>query len=109
MLKQASSTGYVPKNDQWFLDLTDNQKSLIGMPNGAVSGFGAKSLGKFLASTGAFAKCQPQKAFKAVCGHMPRQSDVDFLKGLIRDFVDSGYKMKEIFAKSAIYCAGGKK
>ncbi len=109
MLKQASSTGYVPKNDQWFLDLTENQKNLIGIPNGAVSGFGAKSLGKFLSSTGAFAKCQPQKAFKAVCGHAPRQSDVDFLKGLIRDFVDSGYKMKEIFAKSAIYCAGGKK
>jgi hypothetical protein len=107
MLRKVSSTGFIPKNDQWFLELTENQKRLIGVPEGAKAGFGAKSLGKFLASTGAFAKCQPQRAFKAVCGHMPRQSDVPFLKQLIRDFVTGGYKMQETFARSAIYCAGG--
>jgi len=106
MLKQATSTGYVPKNDEWFLNLTPNQRALIGVPEGVDGGFGPKSFGRFLSNTKAFAKCQPQKAFKAVCGHMPRESDREFTETLIRDFVRNGFKLKEIFARSAIYCAG---
>lgn len=106
LFNEASNTGYIAASDQFFVEWSEGQKNKIGLPKNAKSGFGAKALGKLLTDTGAFAKCQPQKAFRAVCGHMPKPNDTAFIKGLIRDFVSNGYKMQEMFAKSAIYCSG---
>jgi hypothetical protein len=107
MMRTINHSSYIPKNDEWFLELTENQRNMIGVPDGATGGFGAKSLGKFISSTGAFAKCQPQKAFKAVCGRVPDKNDTEFVKALVKDFVGSGFKLKGSFAKAAVYCAGG--
>jgi len=69
------------------------------------AGSGAASLGQELAASDAFADCQVQKAFKAVCLRAPAsQADVDAVKTIKTAFKASGYKMKQVFADAAVYC-----
>ena len=107
MNRIGQASGYVPKNAEWFNDLTDGQKKLIGFEKEVKGGFGARSLGRALSETKAFKECQPKKAFSSVCGRTPNEADLPFTNQLTEEFAKSGFKLKEAFAKSAIYCAGG--
>jgi hypothetical protein len=78
------------------------------------SGDGAKSLGQELGNSKAFARCQVEKVFKAVCFRAPGaaptpaksaedRAKVEEITGLFRS---SNYSMKRVFAETAVYCMG---
>lgn len=105
--------GYVTPDDRW-----DN--NWRAGPNAAVLGFseslpgggnGAKSLGVELANSEAFAQCQVKKVFQAVCLRAPVSDnesapDRAAVESMIQNFKSSEYKLKQVFADSAVYCKG---
>ena len=71
------------------------------------TGNGAKSLGKELANSDAFASCQVKKVFKAVCLRDPGNStDRNQIDIITADFRADNYNMKTAFAEAAVYCMG---
>jgi hypothetical protein len=71
------------------------------------AGNGAKSMGQELAGTTAFATCQVQKVFKAVClRDAVDQADRDQITTLTNTFRTGSYNLKRVFADSAVYCRG---
>jgi len=77
---------------------------------GNARGNGAKSLGRELANSKAFAQCQVDKAFKAVCLRDPNVFDADRVErdAIVANFVSSSYNydMREVFTDAAAYCKG---
>ena len=75
---------------------------------GHAVGNGASSLGVELANSNAFAQCQVDKAFKAVCLRDPNvmSADRSARDGFVSNFVGSGYNMREVFTDVAAYCKG---
>ncbi len=66
------------------------------------SGNGAKSLGQELAGSQAFASCQAQKVFQAVCYRAPSSAaDVSQVATMTSNFQAGGYKYKQLFASAA--------
>jgi len=70
------------------------------------AGNGAKSLGAELANSRAFAKCQVQKAFKAMCFRAPDNDQDDGVVDDITGRFMSGYQLKQVFAETAVHCMG---
>lgn len=100
--------GFVTPNDDWDNYWRQGPNSLLGWDGGLTgSGSGAKSMGQELAHSAAFARCQVQKVFKAVClrdpGDSTDRAQIDSMVGL---FAVNGYQMKRVFAESAAYCRG---
>jgi hypothetical protein len=100
--------GFVTPDDSWNNHWRQGQNALLGwsqqLPG---SGTGAKSLGQELAGTTAFATCQVQKVFKAVCLRDPvDQSDRDQVATMTNTFRNNNYNLKQVFAESAVYCMG---
>jgi hypothetical protein len=100
--------GYVTIDDHWDNYWRSGPNSLLGWS--AVlsgSGSGAKSLGKELAYSDAFARCQVKKVFKTICLRDPTDSS-DFAKvdEMVTSFKNSNYKMKQVFAEAGAYCMG---
>ena len=96
--------GFVTPDDAWENRWRHGQNSLLGWSSSLPgSGNGAKSLGEELASSEAFAECQVQKVYKAVCFRMPQQSEVNSIKA---SFKASGYSLRQVFADSAVACMG---
>jgi len=97
--------GFVTPDDTWTNRWRAGPNaSLVFDPNLPGTGKGAASLGLELASSDAFADCQVQKAFKAVCLRAPSsQTDLDQVKA-IKDGFKSGYNLKQVFEKAAVYC-----
>lgn len=105
---QTFKTGYRTPNDHWDNYWRKGPNSLLGwdgaLPGG---GDGAKSMGEELAHSNAFARCQVEKVFKAMCLREPGNSaDRAQVDAMITDFAASGYQMKRVFAESAVYCQG---
>ena len=100
--------GYITPDDRWDNYWRKGPNQLLGW-NGATtgSGTGAKSLGQEFASSDAFAQCQVEKVFKAVCfrapGNAADRAQIVTMKNSLRG---GGYKMKQSFAEAAVYCAG---
>ena len=70
-------------------------------------GSGAKSLGQELAQSDAFAQCQVEKVFRAVCFRAPgNNADRSQVTQVKNDFKAGGYKLKQVFAETAVYCMG---
>ena len=70
------------------------------------SGNGAKSLGQELANSEAFAQCQVTKVFEQVCLRAPEdQQDRNEIDSITARFTN-GYKLKQVYADAAVYCAG---
>ncbi len=69
---------------------------------GICHGQGAKTMGMELANSEAFASCQVEKVFKAVCFRPPTNAE---LAATVTAF-KSGYSMKTVFANAAIACMG---
>lgn len=100
--------GYVTTNDQWDNYWREGQNSVLGWDSGlSGSGMGAKSMGQELAHSEAFAQCQVKKVFENVCLRPPSDTDDrDKIALMVGSFKSSGYKLKQVFAESAIYCMG---
>ncbi len=100
--------GYVTTSDQWEnrWRLPGQNNASIGWANSndqIVSDRGAKSLGRELATSTAFAQCQVEKAFKTVCFRSPSNTE---LNDITQAFRDENGSMKQVFAESAAACAG---
>ena len=108
--------GYVTPNDAWENRLWKREAAqdtealrVIGFaPNLPHSGNGAKSLGQELAASNAFAQCQVEKVFRAICFRSPTsQPDIDLVRGSTGTFKNGGNgNLKQVFADVAAYCAG---
>jgi hypothetical protein len=99
--------GFVTPDDAWDNYWREGQNALLGWSQALPgSGNGAKSLGQELAGSQAFAQCQVEKVFEAVCLRPPTdQPDRDQVTLMTSTFA-SGYNLKQVFAESAVYCMG---
>jgi len=101
--------GYVTLNDRWDNYWRDGPNSLLGWDNSRASGGnGAQSMGQELANSEAFASCQVKKVFKSVCLRSPVDAaDRTQIDTMTSSFKGTGYRLKQVFAESAVYCMGG--
>ena len=101
--------GFVTPDDRWdsYWRVGPSSKILGFDPSLPGTGNGAKSMGMELAHSNAFAQCQVKKVFKAVCLRNPVDSaDRTQIDTITTSFRSSGYRMKQVFAETAAYCAG---
>jgi hypothetical protein len=100
--------GFVTPDDHWDNRWRKGPNYLLGwnssMPG---TGNGAKSLGQELASSDAFAQCQVEKVFKAVCFRAPTDlADRQKVQSITGVFKAANYNLKRVFAETAVYCMG---
>ena len=77
--------------------------------NGVCHGQGAKSMGMELANSEAFATCQVEKVYKAVCFRPPSNAELDATVTLFKTGggnVNNEYRLKQVFARAAVDCMG---
>ncbi|WP_228704444.1 hypothetical protein [Marinobacter antarcticus] len=103
-------SGYVTPDDQWDNYWREGVNRRLGWnwsDNSPGYGNGAKTLGKELAFSKTFAECQVKKVFKNVCLRPPSDSD-DYAKvdAMVSSFRSQNFNLKQVFAESAVYCAG---
>jgi hypothetical protein len=103
--------GYVTPDDHWDNYWRAGSNSLLGWDYRGdglpASGVGAKSMGRELAHSEAFAQCQVKKVFKNVCLRDPiNAGDLAELITLKGSFESNNYNLKRVFAETADYCKG---
>jgi hypothetical protein len=100
--------GFVTPDDSWTNRWRQGPNQVLGWdPMLPGSGNGAKTLGTELAHSGAFAHCQAQKVFQAVCYRAPAsQADLNQVSSMMSAFKGGGYKYKSLFSSAAVYCMG---
>ena len=118
--------GYVVTDDHWVNYWRNGPNSKLGnRPGDNTSGWGpypgefldtkgnaigtgASSLGMELANSKAFAQCQVDKAFKSICLRDPNvfATDRGTRDGIVSNFVNSNYDMREVFTDVAAFCKG---
>ncbi len=113
--------GYVTPDDDWDNYWREGLNESAGWDYGndspGGSGTGAKSMGRELANSYAFAQCQVKKVFQAVClrdpaalvdgfGNTINNLDATQVSIMTDNFRTSGYNMKQVFAETADYCKG---
>ena len=101
-------SGFVTTDDHWDNYYRHGANRVLGFDAALPgAGSGAKSMGQELAHSDAFAQCQVEKVFRAVClrepGNAADRQQVSDIKGRFRT---TGYKLKQVFADAAIYCMG---
>ena len=100
--------GFITPDDRWSNYWRHGQNSLLkwdeSLPG---SGQGAKSLGRELAGSEAFARCQVEKVFRNVCFRPPSDvEDRNQVTAMTTSFKANGYRLKRVFAEAATYCMG---
>lgn len=100
--------GFVTTDDRWDNYWRAGQNALLGWDNSlSGTGSGAKSMGRELAHSDAFASCQVKKVFKTVCLRDPVDgADRNQISSMTNSFVAADYNLKQVFAESASYCKG---
>ncbi len=100
--------GFRTPDDQWDNYWRKGQNAYFGFdPLLPGSGAGAKSLGEELGNSDAFAQCQVKKVFRAVCLRDPENpTDRTKVDEIVATFRGTGYKMKQVFADTAVHCMG---
>jgi len=99
--------GFVTPDDAWANYWREGQNAHIGWSSSLTgSGNGAKSLGQELAGTQAFAQCQVQKVFKAVCLRDPVDAGDRGQVATMAGAFGSTFDLRQVFAQSAKYCMG---
>ncbi len=100
--------GYVTPDDHWNNYWRAGPNKALGFSSSlSGAGTGAKTMGQELANSSAFAQCQVEKAFKAVCFREPGNSaDRSKVSDIVSSFKTSNYSMREVFAEAAVYCMG---
>jgi hypothetical protein len=106
--KDTFPAGYSTPDDSWDNYWRKGQNSLLGWDGSLPGkGVGAKSLGRELARSDAFATCQVQKVFKNVCFRAPSDAqDRARVQSMTASFKANGYQLKRVFAEAATYCMG---
>ncbi len=100
--------GFRTVDDAWENRWRSGQNAYLGFDNSLPgSGNGAKSLGAELGNSQAFAACQVKKVFRAVCLREPEDAaDRAAVDTITNTFRSSGYRMKQVFADTAVHCMG---
>jgi hypothetical protein len=100
--------GFVTSDDRWDNYWRHGPNSLLGWDDSLPgSGQGAKSLGRELAGSEAFARCQVEKVFRNVCFRPPSDAaDRAKVNEITASFKSSNYRLKRVFAEAAAYCMG---
>lgn len=106
-------SGFVTPDDAW-----ENRYRLLGPDTAQGRGLlgwstslpgrgnGAKSMGQELAASHAFAQCQVEKVFRAICFRSPSDDeDRSQVTASTTSFKTDG-NLKRVFAQTAAYCAG---
>ncbi len=106
--KDTFRPGYSTPDDRWDNYWRKGRNSLLGwdaaLPG---TGQGAKSMGRELAGTEQFARCQVEKVFRNVCFRAPSDAeDRARVAAMTASFESSGYRLKRVFADAATYCMG---
>jgi len=100
--------GFRTPDDKWDNYWRTGQNAYLGFdPALPGSGSGAKSLGEELGNSQAFAACQVKKVFRTVCLR-DAEDDADHLKvdEITTVFRSTGFRMKQVFTDTAVYCMG---
>jgi hypothetical protein len=100
--------GYVTPDDSWANYWRAGRNSLVGWDGSLPgAGQGAKSLGRELAGSDRFARCQVEKVFRNVCFRAPSDAtDRARVDSMTASFRANGYQLKRVFAEAATYCMG---
>lgn len=100
--------GYVTPDDHWDNYWRHGPNRSLGWSAALTGqGSGAKSLGEELENSDAFAACQVKKVFKTVCLREPGNSaDRDQISAMTASFKAGNYRLKQVFAETAVYCMG---
>jgi len=100
--------GYRTTDDSWENYWRDGQNAYLGFDSSLPgAGNGAKSMGQELGRSYAFAACQVKKVFRAVClRDAENQNDRDAVDAIVTTFRNSNYRMKQVFADTAVHCMG---
>jgi len=100
--------GYVTPDDSWANYWRAGRNSLVGWDGSLPgAGQGAKSLGRELAGSDRFARCQVEKVFRNVCFRAPSDgTDRARVDSMTASFRANGYQLKRVFAEAATYCMG---
>jgi hypothetical protein len=115
--------GYFTTNDSWVNYWRNGQNWLLGWgpvvrpdSKNNETGNGAKELGQELANSEAFARCQVDKAFEAICLRGPSEfindvpnviQDRETRNSIVGRFTSTyGYNMREVFTDVAAHCKG---
>lgn len=99
--------GFRTPDDAWENRWRAGQNKLLGWDSASPGrGNGAKSLGQELANSHAFAQCQVEKVFRQVCLRSPSDDQDRTQVEQITSFFKNGYQLKEVFARTAVYCKG---
>jgi hypothetical protein len=106
--KDTFPAGFSTPDDTWDNYWRKGSNSLLGWDGSLPGkGTGAKSLGRELAHSDAFASCQVQKVFKNVCFRAPSDAqDRAQVQAMTASFRTNGYRLKQVFAEAATYCMG---
>jgi hypothetical protein len=100
--------GHVTPDDTWINYWRNGANQLLGWDTAlSPAGAGAKSLGRELAHTQAFAQCQVEKVFENTCLRPP-QDDADRtqVSAMVTSMQNNGFNLRRTFAESAVYCRG---
>jgi hypothetical protein len=103
--------GYRTTDDHWVNYWREGQNAYLGFDiNGLglpAEGNGAKSMGRELANSYAFAACQVKKVFRSVCLRSAESAaDRNAVVAITENFRTGGYRMKQVFAETAVHCMG---
>jgi hypothetical protein len=100
--------GFITPDDSWDNRMRlRGQNTLLGWSSGLPgSGNGAKTLGQELAASTAFAQCQVEKVFRAVCFRSPSDAADHVVVGNSTTGFQSAGNLKRVFAEVAAHCAG---
>jgi hypothetical protein len=106
--------GYRTPDDRWTNYWRTGQNSYLGFygPDGPTAdgygeGSGAQTLGRELAHSEAFARCQVKKVFNAVCLREPESAnDHSTVAAIVGTIAQGAINMKQVFADTAEYCMG---
>jgi len=102
--------GYVTVDDSWEsrIRLGGADTNIFQFdPSLPGKGNGAASFGQEIAGSDAFAACQVQKAFKAVCLRAPASTKDAGEVAALKAAFKNGYRFKQVFADAALYCTVG--
>jgi len=103
----AFPLGFVTPDDTWTNYWRHGPNAALGWDGGAGEGRGAKSLGREIASSRAFAVCQVEKTFSQVCLRgVSSQEDRDEVERIADVFAANNRSMKRVFAEVATACMG---
>lgn len=100
--------GFITPDESWINYWRAGPNQLLGWDESLpASDSGAKSMGRELANSQAFAQCQVEKVFENVCLRPPQDnSDRTQVTTMVNSLQSGGFNLRNTFAESAVYCMG---